>query len=70
MITIKLFISRVFIGCTALRQQDFYSGLKVEQENQTLKERTEYGISTERTSELSNPLCAVFFFFFRRFGAD
>ena len=63
MTTIKLLkLSRVFIGCTALRQQDFYLGLKVEQENQTLNEKAEHSISMERTSEQSNPLCAVFFF--------
>ena len=54
----------VLIGWTALRQQDFYSGLKVEQENQTLKRRTENGKSVERTSEQSNPSRPVFFFFF------
>ena len=49
----------VLIGCTALRQQDFYSGLKMEQENQRLKLEADSHISTERTSEPSNPLCAV-----------
>ena len=49
----------VLVGCTALRQQDFYSGLKMEQENQRLKLEADSHISTERTSEQSNPLCAV-----------
>ena len=30
------FLNGMLIGCTALRRQDFYLGLRMEQENQTL----------------------------------